>query len=367
MRNLFPMLFVFSLLWSCLFWPVAAWADLTLTRIGPGLDYPWGMDFLDDTTVLITERDGNLLRMDMTTGNTVRLSGVPRVRARGQGGLLDVMVTRRHDGKDEVWLCYAAPKTGGGDATTIGRGVLGDDSLKDFTVLFTAAPPVDSRQHFGCRLGQLADGTIVATLGERGNRNNAQNPQTHPGSVIRLNTDGTAPADNPFSDGRGWLPELFSIGNRNPQGLAIHPTTGELWIHEHGPQGGDEINIVRGGENFGWPVVSFGEEYGGGSIGIGTTAPEYTAPVHHWTPSIAPSGMAFYTGDMFPRMRGGLLVGSLKFELLLYLSLDGNTVVAEYELIRGKIGRIRDVAVASDGAILLLTDRSNGGLWRLGQ
>jgi glucose/arabinose dehydrogenase len=242
--------------------------------------------------------------------------------------------------------------------------------LVNFKSIFVAEPAIESGHHFGCRLGTMPDGTIVATLGERGDRKNAQDPTKHPGSIIRLNPNGSPPADNPYSDEsyadrRDWLPELFSIGNRNPQGLAIHPTTGELWTHEHGPKGGDEINIVRGGENFGWPIVSHGQEYSGGKISDDVSAPSLTDSVHHWTPSIAPSGMAFYTGTLFPGLTGSLLVGSLKFRLLMVVRLDGNRVISEHELLRDQIGRIRDVAVGHDGAIYLLTDEGHGGVWRL--
>ncbi len=352
----------FIVLTLALWLPSIASADFTASRIGPPLNHPWGMDFLNDDEVLVTERSGMLFRIDLRTGDKVEITGVPAVLAKGQGGLLDVMVSG-----STVWLCYSAPRDHGNSSTAIGYGTIGETSLNTFKQVFVAEPPIDRAVHFGCRLGRMPDGKIVATLGERGNRDNAQNASVHPGSVIRLNQDGSPPTDNPYVDGRNWLPELFSIGNRNPQGLAIHPTTGELWVHEHGPQGGDEINIVRGGENFGWPIVSHGEEYGGGKIGIGISASGYSEPIHHWTPSIAPSGMAFYTGEMFPTLKNTLLVGSLKFRLLALVRLDGNHVINEREILRDQIGRIRDVAVGSDGAVYLLTDEDDGGLWRLGQ
>lgn len=343
-------------------------ADMTIEQIGGSLDHPWGMDFLDANTLLVTERSGKLLRIDLENGSKTEISGIPKVHVDGQGGLLDVMVSPlANSNAATVWLCYAAPSENGFSSTTLGKGLIKGSTVTNFKPIFVAKPPINSSVHFGCRVGILPDGSIVATLGERGNRHNAQNAQVHPGSVIRLNPDGTSPTDNPYADGRDWLPELYSIGNRNPQGLAIHPTTGELWIHEHGPKGGDEINVVRGGENFGWPVVSYGEEYSGGKIGIGVSASGYTDSIHHWTPSIAPSGMAFYTGDMFPFLKNSLLVGSLKFRLLMQVHLDGDTVVSEQEMFRGQIGRIRDVTVGEDGAVYLLTDESDGGLWRLSQ
>jgi aldose sugar dehydrogenase len=341
--------------------PGVAAADMRVERVGPPFDHPWGLDFLTRDTVLVTERSGKLFRVDLTNGERTEISGVPPIHEDGQGGLLDVMV----EGSATVWLCYTAPRGDDMSSTAIGRGQLDGNALTDFSRLFLAEPAIDSGHHFGCRLGIMPDGKLVATLGERGNRDNAQDPMVHPGSVIRLNKNGSAPNDNPYSDGRAWLPELFSMGNRNPQGLAIHPISGELWIHEHGPKGGDEINIVRGGENFGWPIVTYGKEYVGGKIGIGVSAPGYTDPIHHWTPSIAPSGMAFYTGSMFPSLKGKLLVGSLKFRFVSVIELDGERVVSERELLRDQIGRIRDVAVGIDGAIYLLTDQDDGGLWRL--
>ncbi len=360
MRLMLPLLFTVAIL-IALIAQTAQASDLRLERIGPDLEHPWGMDFVNNHTVLITERGGRLVRLNLQTGNMTEMTGVPRVRARGQGGLLDVMVSSDRT----VWLCYAKPGDTGGSATALGHGQLTPFGLERFGDVFIARPWINSRIHFGCRLGERPDGTIVMTLGDRGDRMNSQDPSVHPGSVIRLNPDGSVPANNPYSDGRNWLPELFSIGNRNPQGLAIHARTGDVWIHEHGPQGGDEINIVRGGENFGWPVVSFGEEYGGGDIGMGTSAPGYADPVHHWTPSIAPSGMAFYEGEMFPEFNGDLLVGALKFEMLVHVKLADNRIMGEQNLIREQIGRIRDVAVAADGAILILTDEDDGGLWRL--
>ena len=218
--------------------------------------------------------------------------------------------------------------------------------------------------HYGCRLA-LDNGYIYASLGERGERYDAQNPELHAGTIIRLHNDGRIPEENP--NRAGWAPEILSIGHRNPQGMAIHPNTGKIWTHEHGPRGGDEINIISAGTNYGWPTVSYGQEYIGGSIGIGTSAPGFVEPVWVWTPSIAPSGMAFYEGEMFPQFNGNLLVGSLKFHRLYLVKIVNGLPKSEFVILENVIGRVRDVDVAADGSILLLSDEVDGGLYRLSE
>ena len=283
----------------------------------------------------------------------------------GQGGLLDVAAVG-----DQIFLCYAK-KIGRGAATAIDRAILDGDQLINRVTIFHSNNNPQSAHHFGCRLtikGQM----IYASLGDRGNRYNAQKPANHDGSVVRIGFDGTPPANNPNLP--GWEDALFTIGHRNPQGMAINPATGDIWAHEHGPQGGDEINILKKGENYGWPVISFGAEYGTGTpVSEATSHPDIADPIWVWTPSIAPSGMAFYPSDaaMFEELQGSLLVGSLKFSRLYHVMLNSDGLpTKERVLIDGTLGRIRDVAIAPDGAILLLNDAGKsgnpaGGLYRL--
>jgi glucose/arabinose dehydrogenase len=260
-----------------------------------------------------------------------------------------------------VFFCYSKP-VANGTITAIDKAQLTGTSLTNRKTIFAANQTSRKAIHYGCRL-VLDDGYIYASLGERGRRHDAQDPSLHVGSVIRLHDDGSIPQDNPHPS--GWAAEILSIGHRNPQGMAIHPRTGKLWAHEHGPRGGDEINIISAGANYGWPKVSHGKEYIGGSIGIGTSAPGLADPAWVWTPSIAPSGMAFYQGTMFPQFDGHLLVGSLKFERLYLLHITDGLPQAEAVILEDAIGRVRDVAVAADGSILLLSDETDGGLYRL--
>ena len=350
-------------------------AAATIERIGPPMAHPWGMEFLDHDTVLVTLRGGRLMRVDLTDGKMTEITGVPAVFDRRQGGLLDVAMIDGH-----VYLCYSAALNGK-SSTAIDRAVIEGNALVRRQTIFTGNDPARSGHHFGCRL-QVTGGMIYASLGDRGDRDNAQDPTTHAGSLIRINLDGSIPHINPKPD--GWAPEIFSIGHRNPQGMAMHPRTGDIWTHEHGPRGGDEINITRpsrdGGANYGWPTVSHGREYATGMrVSRHDSLPGYVDPVWVWTPSIAPSGMAFYpdaedtndTGKMFPEFRGHLLVGSLKFRRLYLVELDGESglPVSERVILDGQIGRIRDVAVAPHGphagAILLLSDETQGGLYMM--
>jgi glucose/arabinose dehydrogenase len=241
-----------------------------------------------------------------------------------------------------------------------------DGRLEGVQVVFSQQPKSETGRHFGSRLVFDRDGYLYITLGDRGERERAQRPDDHAGSVIRLHDDGQVPADNPFVGKEGWKPEKFTLGNRNIQGAALHPRTGELWIHEHGPRGGDEINVVRAGTNYGWPVITYGANYVfGTSIGEGTHKPGMAQPVHYWVPSIAPSGMTFYTGDKFPRWRGDLFVGALKDRMLVRVHLDGERVVKEERFLQNVLGRIRDVRQGPEGFLYLLTDESEGLLVRL--
>ena len=332
----------------------------TLERVSPTLENPWGMSFVDEDRLLVTERPGSLSLVDLSEGTAVRLDGAPKAVVGGQGGMLDVLYD---DG--DVFLCYSGPSSLGRSATTLGKGRLAGTALEDFERLFTASNPGYGIHHFGCRIGIDPQGFVYLSIGDRLDQDSAQDVSTHLGTVIRLNRDGTIPDDNPFVGQQGAKPEIFSVGHRNPQGMTIHPETGAVWTNEHGPQGGDEINIIGAGENYGWPLLTFGEQYGGGKIGIGTSAPGFVDSVWHWTPSIAPSDMTFVpTGSQFPEYEGDLLVTSLKFKQLFHVQVEGETVVGEQVVLDRRLGRLRDVEVGPDGAIYLLNDETKGGVYR---
>ncbi|MBO6783976.1 MAG: PQQ-dependent sugar dehydrogenase [Alphaproteobacteria bacterium] len=328
------------------------------------LDRPWGLAFLPDGRMLVTEREGALRMITPGGGVTGPLAGVPEVFARGQGGLLDVVLHPDFAENSLVYLTYSRPGDDGA-TTALVRARLEGAALADVETIFVADNPASGGRHFGSRMAFGPDGKLYVSIGERGEDDEAQNLSNHNGTVVRLNDDGTVPDDNPFVGRAGVPASTFSYGHRNPQGMTVHPTRGEVWVHEHGPRGGDEINLLKPGANYGWPVVTFGESYAGFPIGEGTSKPGMEPPLHHWTPSIAPSGMAFYTGDAFPQWRGDLLVGSLKFQYLARLDMDGTRVLSEDRLLEDVFGRVRDVRQGPDGLIYLLTDESDGSLVRL--
>jgi aldose sugar dehydrogenase len=331
-----------------------------------GLAHPWSLAFLPDGRMLVTERAGRLRVVAKDFKLDPRpVEGTPQVAAVGQGGLFDVVLHPRYAENGWIYLAYNGAG-GSGHGTELMRAKLDGHRLAQGEVLFRLEPKSSGGQHFGGRIVFDRAGHVFLTLGDRGERDRAQRLDDHAGSVIRLQDDGRVPADNPFVKRAGAKPEKFSIGNRNMQGAALHPGTGELWTHEHGPQGGDEINVIRSGRNYGWPVITYGVNYGIGTrIGEGTHKAGMEQPLYKWVPSIAPSGMAFYDGDRFPNWRGNLLVGALRDQMLVRLELDGEKVVKEERLIRDAIGRIRDVRVAPDGYVYLLTDERNGVLARL--
>lgn len=341
-----------------------------IERIGDTLAHPWGMDFLSDTEILVTERGGKLFHIDIQSQTQREVTGVPDVFSFRQGGLLDIKVDENDP--STIYFCYSKPD-GNQASTALGKAVLKDFELTDQSTLFVANNISNSSIHFGCRI-EIVNDQIYLAVGERGQRDEAQDPSIHSGAVIRLNLDGSIPQDNPSSGGLSnsvdyskWQDDIFSKGHRNPQGMALNPHNGEIWLHEHGPRGGDEINIVQSGLNYGWPKVSYGEEYSGGKIGLGTSAKGYEEPIWKWVPSIAPSGMAFYQGSMFPDLDGHLLIGSLKFRSLYLVALNKNRPVSESVLFQNVIGRIRDVDVAADGSIYLLNDEKDGGVYRIFQ
>ena len=339
---------------------------LRVVRLVERLEHPWGLAFLPDGRMLVTERAGRL----RIVGKDFKLDpqqvqGLPAIAAHGQGGLLDVALHPRHSENGLVYIAYSA-RGDGGIGTEVARGKLAGGKLEGVQVIFRQHPKGSSGQHFGSRLVFDRDGLLYITLGDRGDQRRAQRPDDHAGSVIRLHDDGSVPKDNPYAGKPGWRPEKYTIGNRNMQGAALNPRTGALWTHEHGPQGGDEVNIIRAGANYGWPVITYGANYGTGTkIGEGTQKAGMEQPLHYWVPSIAPSGMAFYTGDGFPKWRGDLFVGALRDAMLVRLKLDGDKIVKEERILKNALGRIRDVRSGPDGFIYLLTDESNGVLARL--
>jgi aldose sugar dehydrogenase len=348
----------------------AAATEPTPVTFTDRLDRPWALAFLPDASLLVTLKGGSLLRVSADGQEVSRpLAGVPEVNARGQGGLLDVAIDPDFATTPWVYLSYAENGEGG-SGTAVARGRLVGNALQDTTVIFRQQPKVSGNGHFGSRLVFRRDKTLFVTLGERQKGSPAQDLGSHLGKVVRIHRDGSIPADNPRL-GAGALPGIWSHGHRNVQGAALHPATGELWVNEHGPQGGDEVNIARAGANFGWPERSYGCNYGAPvgdacRIGRGTHAPAYVEPLTTWTPtSIAPCGLAFYTGSLFPEWKDSLFMGSLAGTALWRLSLKGDTVTGR-EALFGSLGeRIRDVRQGPDGALYLLTDGSGGRILRV--
>lgn len=329
---------------------------LRVTVLAEGLEHPWGMAFLPDGRMLVTERPGRLRIVAADGSLSAPLAGVPAVRAVGQGGLLGVALDPQFAENRLVYLSYAEPGDGDESGTAVARGRLTGAGLDQVEVLFRQVPKVDSKHHYGSRLVFGRDGRLFITLGDRGNqRDGVQDLSKHIGKVLRIERDGSVPADNPFVGREGARPEVYSYGHRNIQGAALHPVTGELWTHEHGPRGGDEVNVTRAGLNYGWPVITYGREYHGPAIGEGTEKAGMEQPLHYWVPSIAPSGMAFYTAEAIPGWRGNLLVGALASQQLARLELSPDDKVVHEERI--PIGeRVRDVVQGPDGAVYLLTD-----------
>ncbi|OFZ98079.1 MAG: glucose dehydrogenase [Betaproteobacteria bacterium RIFCSPLOWO2_02_67_12] len=336
-----------------------------LVELVRGLEQPWSLAFLPDGRMLVTEKAGRLRIVKDGKLEPQAVAGLPEVAVHGQGGLLDVALHPRFAENGLLYLSYAA-RGADGVGTEVVRARLAGNRLENVQVIFRQSPKGNRGQHFGSRLVFDRAGFLYITLGDRGEMERAQRPDDHAGSVIRLHDDGRVPKDNPFAGKPGWKPEKFTLGHRNQQGAALHPQSGALWTHEHGPQGGDEVNVIRAGANYGWPVITYGVNYGSGTrIGEGSAKPGMAQPIHIWVPSIAPSGMAFYTGDRFPKWRGDLFVGALKDQMLVRLKLDGEKVVREERLLQGALGRIRDVRAGPDGFLYLLTDESRGVLVRL--
>ena len=337
--------------------------------VAKGLNKPWAVEPLPNGDFLITEKPGQM-RIVTASGQAGQpISGVPKVDARGQGGLLDVALSPDFASDRTIYWSFSEPR-GKGNATSVARGVLSEDrrSLNEVKVIFRAKPAYDGSMHYGSRLAFGPDGMLYITLGERSDieiRPQAQQMDSHMGKTIRVAPDGSIPKDNPFVGQAGALPEIWSVGHRNVQSAAFD-SDGNYWIVDHGPRGGDEVNLVEKGKNYGWPVVTFGEEYSGKPIPNSVTTKEgYVDPVYYWDPVIAPSGAQFYTGNAFPEWKGNLFIGALKEMRLVRLQLEGNRVTGEEHLLTDRRERIRDVRQGPDGALYVVTDESNGELWKI--
>jgi glucose/arabinose dehydrogenase len=348
--------------------PVKTGQAIKVETFAKGLVHPWGMAFLPDGRLLVTERPGRLRIVGKDGTLSAPLQGIPKVYASGQGGLLDVQVGPDFASSGMIYLSYADPRDGSRNGTSVARAKLvteGDGGrLDSVQVIFRQEPSYASSGHFGSRIVFTRDGSLFVTLGERFSaRDEAQNPANHLGKLVRIMPDGSPYAGNPKKD--GWRPEIWSIGHRNVQGAALNPATGKLWTIEHGARGGDEINIPEAGKNYGWPVISYGRNYDFTKIGVGTHKDGMEQPLYYWDPSIAPSGAAFYTGDLFPEWKGNLFVGALAGQALHRLVLDGEKVVGEEKLLADLGERIRDVRSGPDGALWLLTDNPQGRVLRV--
>lgn len=338
----------------------SAAGPLKVETVAQGLDMPWSLAFLPDGSLLVTELDGRLLHLKDGRATTVR--GTPEVAEAGQGGLLDVMVPRDFARSREVYLSFAKSQ-GRGAGTALGRGRLNaaGDRLEDFEVIFEMSPGSRGGRHFGSRIVEAPDGKLFLTIGERGDAEAAQDLARHNGKIVRLNRDGSVPADNPFVATEGAEPAIWSYGHRNPQGAALD-AAGRLWAVEHGAMGGDEVNRIRKGANYGWPVISYGKDYSGRKIGEGTAKPGMEQPAHYWDPSIAPSGMVVYSGRLWPDWKGDFLVGSLKFDLI--SRLDGDRMTEAERLEGPETIRVRDIREAPDGAIWFISE-GNSAIYRM--
>lgn len=341
--------------------------ELEIRTVARGLVNPWALAFLPDGKMLVTERPGRM-RIVTPEGQLLPpLKGVPEVSASGQGGLLDVITDGSFAQNRTIYFCFAERADGGG-RTAIARARLDDgkDRLDDVKVIFRQQGPLSSGNHHGCRIAQADDGNLFATMGDHYTyRDQAQSLGDHLGKIVRIAPDGSVPAGNPFAGRTDARPEIWSYGHRNAQGLAINPASGEVWETEHGPRGGDEVNVIAKGGNYGWPVIGYGIDYSGAKIHAGTARDGMEQPVKYWVPSIAPSGMAFYTGKLFPKWSGSLFTGALGGAMLVRLTLNGNAVTAEERLLQNLNERIRDVRQGPDGALWLLTDSSAGRLLRV--
>ena len=341
---------------------------MRVTTIASGLDHPWAVALLPDGNFLVTERGGSLRRVSAKGEVSSPLAGVPEVWARGQGGLLDVVLAPDFARSQRVYFSYAEPGPDGTAGTAAAYATLGDDAIADVRVIYRQVPKLDGGNHFGSRIAFDGKGHVFISQGERFDRMRAQQLDMLQGKLVRLNLDGSLPADNPFANAPGVRRVIWSYGHRNMQGLAVDPRTGTLWESEHGPRGGDELNLPEAGKNYGWPIISNGMDYSSNRPypeTVGTSAPGMESPYHVWAKSPGLSGMAFHTGHPGSPWNDSLFLGALADGNLIRLTLDGNRIVSEERLLTDLGARIRDVRVGADGDVYVLTDASDGKLLRL--
>lgn len=337
-------------------------SEIKIDELANGLNHPWAIEFLPDGRVLVTERSGDLRILNKDTSLSDPITGVPEVFAQEQGGLLDVAVDPDFEQNKRIYLSFAEPGENGTASTALGYGTLSENSIQNFQVIFRQTPKVEGGKHFGNRIS-FSEGFVFLALGERNKQTPAQDLTNQMGTVIRIKMDGSVPEDNPFLNEEGAAPEIWSYGHRNIQAAAIDPETGFLWVGEMGPQGGDELNVADRGNNYGWPEVSWGEHYDGTDIPDPSSRPEFADAALHWTPVISPSGMEFYTGEMFPQWKGKMLVGGLTTKEVVVVDINGHEA---QESDRIEIGeRVRDVKQAPDGSVYVITDVNNGKILRL--
>jgi aldose sugar dehydrogenase len=346
--------------------PAPVHGAIRVETVAQGLEHPWALAFLPDGRLLVTERPGRLRLVTPDGRLSPPFTGVPRVQARGQGGLLDVALDPHFADNHLVYLAYAEPGEGRTAGTAVARGRLAEGGLEDVQVIYQQRPKVEGANHFGSRLVFARDGTLFVTQGERFDyRDQAQDLSSGLGKIVRIHPDGSVPHDNPFVSRAGARPEIWSYGHRNVQSAALHPQTGQLWTVEHGARGGDELNRPEAGKNYGWPVISYGVHYSGAKIGEGAAKSGMEQPVYYWDPVIAPSGMTFYTGEELRDWQGSLLIGSLRPGLLVRLTLDDGRVTSETRYLADLGQRIRDVRQGPDGRLYLLTDSRDGHILRV--
>lgn len=367
--QLFVLLFAADIAWAqapASPQPKPVEGQLRLSTVASGLEHPWALEFLPDGRMLVSERPGRLRIVERDGRVSEALGGVPKVSARGQGGLLDVAVSPNFAQDRLVYISYAEEGDGGA-GTAVARGRLGERTLESPQVIWRQLPKVKGNNHFGSRLVFGRDGTLFVTLGDRFDyREQAQDRSSTLGKIVRINSDGSIPRDNPFAGGKDWLPGIWSYGHRNVQAAALEPDTGQLWTVEHGARGGDELNRPQAGKNYGWPVISYGVNYNGSKIGEGRAKAGMEQPVYYWDPVIAPSGAQFYSGAMFPQWKGNLLIGSLTPGGLVRLEIKDGRVANEFRYAGGDLSsRIRDVRQGADGAIYVITDERTGRILRV--
>ncbi|MCW5657816.1 MAG: PQQ-dependent sugar dehydrogenase [Burkholderiaceae bacterium] len=356
---------------ACMLQAVPSFAAdaIKVVTVAQGLVNPWSLAFLPDGRLLVTEKPGRIRIVEKDGKLGAPLAGLPAISVGGQCGLHDVVLDPRFADNNTIYFSFAEPAGTGesGNSTAVARARLSDGGLTDVRTIFRQRPKYSSSAHCGGRLVFARDGKLFLTLGDRfARKDDAQTLDNHHGKIVRIEPDGQVPKDNPFVGRAGALPETWSLGHRNVQGAALHPATGELWTHEHGPQGGDEVNVAEAGKNYGWPLLTYGRNYGIGTrIGEEGPKPGYEQPLKVWVPSIAPSGMAFLTSDRYPGWKGSLFVGALRAQMLARLTLDGRKVTGEERLLADLNERIRDVRQGPDGWLYLVTDSGNGRILRL--